>query len=72
VIYCVIPAELEAELYDKMVSYYEENPNVTVIVDRREGQDRRTGRTYGGKRLIRDRRRARIQGTFPDTESTAD
>ena len=72
VIYCVIPAELETDLYDKMVSYYEENPNVTVIVDRREGDDRRTGRTYGGKRAIRDRRRARIQGTFPNTEPAAD
>jgi hypothetical protein len=72
VIYCVIPLELEAELYDKMVSYYEDNPNVTVIVDRREGADRRTGRTYGGKREIRDRRRARIPGTFPKTEAAAD
>jgi hypothetical protein len=72
VIYCVIPPELEAELYDKMVSYYEGNPNVTVIIDRREGDDRRTGKTYGGKRVIRDRRRARVQGTFPKTEAPAD
>jgi hypothetical protein len=43
-----------------------------VVVDRREGDDRRTGRTYGGKRTIRDRRRARIQGTFPNTETSAD
>ena len=71
-IYCVIPVELEAELYDKMVSYYADNPNVTVIVDRRKGEDRRDGREYGGKRMIRDRRRARIQGTFPDTEVPAD
>jgi hypothetical protein len=40
-IYCVIPRELEDELYDKMVEYYQDNPNVTVIVDRREGEDRR-------------------------------
>ncbi len=66
-IYCVIPTELEDELYDKMVEYYADNPNVTVIVDRREGNDRRNGRVYGGKREIRDRRRARIPGTFPDT-----
>ena len=64
-IYCVIPRELEAELYDKMVEYYKDNPNVTVIVDRREGSDRRRGRSFGGKRLIRDRRRTRVQGTFP-------
>jgi len=72
VIYCVIPPEFEAELYDKMVSYYQDNPNVTVIMDRREGDDRRRGRTYGGKREIRDRRRSRIPGTFPTTEAAAD
>ncbi|MEJ7567769.1 MAG: hypothetical protein WKF41_05840 [Gaiellaceae bacterium] len=66
-IYCVIPLELEAELYDKLVAYYRDNPNVTVIMDRREGDDRRNGRDFGGKRELRDRRRARIPGTFPDT-----
>ena len=68
----MIPPEFEAELYDKMVSYYQDNPNVTVIMDRREGDDRRRGRTYGGKREIRDRRRSRIPGTFPTTEAAAD
>jgi hypothetical protein len=68
VIYCVIPRELENELFDKMVEYYKDNPHVTVIVDRREGDDRRTGRSFGGMREIRDRRRARAAGTFPDTE----
>jgi hypothetical protein len=67
-IYCVIPRELENELYDKMVDYYKENPNVTVIVDRREGDDRRSRRERGGKRVVRDRRRMRVAGTFPDTE----
>jgi hypothetical protein len=71
-IYCVIPRELEGELFEKMVEYYKDNPNVTVIIDRREGDDRRNGRTYGGKREIRDRRRARIPGTFPDTEAAGD
>jgi hypothetical protein len=66
-IYCVIPRELADDLYDKMVEYYKDNPNVTVIVDRREGNDRRAGREYGGLREIRDRRRARVTGTFPDT-----
>ena len=68
-IYCVIPRELEAELFDKMVEYYKDNPNVTVIVDRREGEDRRRGRVFGGKREIRDRRRARAAGTFPETDA---
>ena len=65
-IYCVIPRGLEAELFDKMTDYYKDNPNVTVIVDRREGEDRRRGREYGDKRVIRDRRRARVPGTFPE------
>ena len=68
----MIPREFEAELYQKMVEYYKDNPNVTVIVDRREGDDRRNGREYGGKREIRDRRRARIPGTFPDTDAVPD
>jgi hypothetical protein len=68
VIYCVVPRELEAELFDKLVEYYKDNPNVTVIVDRREGPDRRDGRKYGGMREIRDRRRRRAAGTFLTTD----
>jgi hypothetical protein len=69
VIYCVIPRELEAELYDKLVAYYADNPGVTVIVDRRSGPDRREPQAqatsdFEQKRELRDRRRARIQGTF--------
>jgi hypothetical protein len=68
-IYCVIPRELADELYDKMVEYYKDNPNVTVIVDRREGHDRRRGQGGGveNQRQIRDRRRAH-PGRFPDTD----
>jgi hypothetical protein len=71
-IYCVIPRELADELYDKMVEYYRDNPNVTVIVDRREGSDRRSGKDdseFEEQRETRDRRRARIPGTFPDTDA---
>ena len=64
-IYCVIPRELEGELYERMVAYYADNPNVTVIVDRRSGPDRRRGKAYGGMRELRDRRRMRAPGTFP-------
>ena len=64
-IYCVIPRELESELFQKMTDYYVENPNVTVIVDRRSGPDRRRGKAYGGMRELRDRRRRRAAGTFP-------
>ena len=70
-IYCVIPRELESELFDKMVDYYKDNPNVTVIIDRREGPDRRAGQDAGSfkeRREIRDRRRARAAGTFPETD----
>ena len=70
-IYCVIPPELADELFDKMVEYYKDNPNVTVIVDRREGPNRRKRGEDAGefkeRRQTRDRRRARIPGTFPDT-----
>jgi hypothetical protein len=68
-IYCVIPRDLADELYDKMVEYYAENPHVTVVVDRREGNERRAGGAKGGKREIRDRRRARAPGTFPSTDA---
>ena len=69
-IYCVIPPELADDLYDKMVEYYKDNPNVTVIVDRRKGEDRRRGKQAGefrNQRETRERRRARIPGTFPET-----
>ena len=71
-IYCVVPKELETELYDKLVAYYGDNPNVTVIVDRRSGPDRRRGQDDGSfreRRETRDRRRARIPGTFADTDA---
>ncbi len=69
-IYCVIPKELEGDLFEKMVEYYKDNPNVTVIVDRRDGPNRRDGSSdaeFKEQREIRDRRRARARGTFPDT-----
>src|SRR5262252_1894174 len=71
-IYCVIPRELADELYDKMVDYYKDHPNVTVIVDRREGPDRRKLAEERledkEKRKVRDRRRAH-PGTFPDVDA---
>jgi hypothetical protein len=67
-IYCVVPRELESELYAKMLAYYADNPNVSVIVDRRKGPDRRAAKAYGGMRNVRDRRRARAIGTFPTVD----
>lgn len=67
----MIPPELEEELYGKLVEYYRDNPDVTVIVDRRKGPDRRRGQQPVDVegRVIRERRRARIPGTFPSVES---
>ncbi len=66
-IYCVVPKPLAEELYPKLVAHYEHDENVTVIVERREA-DRRARR--GGavdeqlrqRRIVRDRRRARVPG----------
>jgi hypothetical protein len=72
-IYCVIPRELEDELFAKMVEYYKDNPNVTVIIDRRGGPDRRARKQASkkteSKRETRDRRRPRIPGTFLEAEA---
>jgi len=64
VIYCVVPEPLSGELYEKLSSYYEDDPNVEVIVDRRRSE-RRDGTTGGGQREVRDRRRPRVLGDFP-------
>jgi hypothetical protein len=69
-IYCVIPPELKDELYETLVAHYSDNPNVEVILDRRAGPDRRQSGDTGDheRREIRDRRRARVPGTFPSTD----
>jgi hypothetical protein len=75
VIFCVVPRELEADLFPKLVEYYKDNPNVTVIIDRREGPDRRQGSPspeVTEQRVTRDRRRARVTGTFPETDPPSD
>jgi hypothetical protein len=68
-IYCVVPEALESELYDKLTRYYADDENVTVIVDRRRssrrGRPPEDGLTQH-QREVRDRRRARIPGEFPD------
>jgi hypothetical protein len=71
VIYCVVPEELAGELYDRLKSYYEDDPNVTVIVDRRKSSRRAPGAEPPGdnKREVRDRRRPRVAGEFPTIEA---
>ncbi len=68
VIYCVLPRELAPELFDKMIERYKDNPEVTVIVDRRWGEERRKDSTFGGQRALRERRRRRQPGSFLDTD----
>ena len=64
-IYCVVPKTQVAELYDRLVAHYDDDPNVTVIVDRRKSERREPGSTGGGLREVRDRRRPRVAGEFP-------
>jgi hypothetical protein len=66
VIYCVIPPELEGELLAKLTLYYQDNPDVTVIIDRRRRSGaRETPAGTPEARRMRERRRVRIPGTFP-------
>jgi hypothetical protein len=65
-IYCVVPEALADELFDKLTAYYADDPNVTVIVDRRRSSRRDRGSTGGGQRELRDRRRARVTGELPE------
>jgi hypothetical protein len=65
VIYCVVPEPLAGELYEKLADYYQDDPNVEVIVDRRKSERRDAGTTGGGQREVRDRRRPRVTGDFP-------
>lgn len=64
-IYYVIPRELADKYYDDFKQRFAGVEGVEVIIDRRE-IDRRSLTKGGGKRVVRDRRRRRISGTFPD------
>jgi hypothetical protein len=69
VIYCVVPEPLADQLFDKLTSYYADDANVTVIVDRRQASRRDRSSSGGGKREVRDRRRPRVAGEFPELAS---
>ncbi|HEY8303087.1 MAG TPA: hypothetical protein VIG42_00725 [Solirubrobacteraceae bacterium] len=68
-IYCVVPREMADELYPKLVKHYEGDENVTVVIDRREADRRARGPRPSEsdlqRRVIRDRRRARVPGELP-------
>jgi len=68
VIYCVVPEALADELYDKLATYYAHDPEVEVIIDRRQGARRGRGPAEPGEReqrAVRDRRRQRVPGELP-------
>jgi len=62
-IYCVVPPELGDEAFRRLVEHYKDNPNVKVIMDRRQGE-RRTDRSRGDKRTTRDRRQRGTPGAI--------
>ena len=64
-IYYVIPRELADKYYEEFQKRFAGVEGVEVIIDRRE-IDRRALSEGGGKRVIRDRRRRRMSGSFPD------
>ena len=64
-IYYVIPRELADKYYEEFKKRFAGVEGVEVIVDRRE-TDRRGASEGGGKRVLRDRRRRRMSGSFPD------
>jgi hypothetical protein len=63
-IYCVVPEPLAGELYEKLVEYYRDEPNVKVIVDRRGH-----GGKPGDHPAFKERRRQRPKGSFPRIEA---
>ena len=65
-IYYVIPRELAEHYYEEFRKRFEGVEGVEVIVDRRAGERRLDNKHAGGQRVVRDRRRQRAPGTFPD------
>jgi hypothetical protein len=67
-IYCVVPRPLADTLYPKLVEHYKDEEGVTVIVDRRHfdrrGREGSRGAAdeFAQRRIVRDRRRARVAG----------
>ncbi len=71
-IYSVVPEEMAPELYDKLVEYYKDDPNVKVIIDRRKSERRARGADQdppAQHRETRDRRRTRVPGEFPPLDT---
>jgi len=69
-IYSVVPRELEPQLVEVLSAHYADDPEVTVIVDRRQSERRRKSADpeTAQQRVLRDRRRRRITGEFAPLE----
>ncbi len=66
-VYCVVPREMECELFTQLTAYYAADPEVAVIVDRRHTERRRRRAVTAEvlhQRVLRDRRRRRTVGEF--------
>ena len=65
-VYCVVPRELESELVEQLAARYAAEPEVTVIIDRRQRERRGRGAAAAvpQQRELRDRRRRRAYGEF--------
>jgi hypothetical protein len=71
-IYCVVPADLAEELFDRLTAYYAGDPNVAVIVDRRRGERRsRASASDAARRQLRDRRRRGAGMSLPQLDPLA-
>ncbi len=67
-IYSVVPRELASQLLEPLSAHYADQPDVEVIVDRRQGERRSRRHIADGdvshQRELRDRRRRRAGGDF--------
>ncbi len=64
-IYYVIPRELADKYFEEFKKRFAGVEGVEVIIDRRYSERRESGEG-GGQRVLRDRRRRRATGSFPD------
>jgi hypothetical protein len=71
VIYSVVPEEFGQELFERLTQYYAEDPEVTVIVDRRKGGRRgeQLESAINNERELRDRRKPPLTGEFTGLET---
>ncbi|MGD0198379.1 MAG: hypothetical protein ABSC56_10820 [Solirubrobacteraceae bacterium] len=66
-LYCVVPREFDGALLERLRAHYADEPEMSVIVDRRVSERRRRARhpIAAEQRKQRDRRRRRVCGEMP-------